>query len=85
MHWQVFIDDLELQRFLHTIDEFSNISIDQGSQEDENEKLEDQQPSHLLKTVPGHDIVELKTNHILRGLVPLERLFDNNDVYKGTC
>jgi hypothetical protein len=27
--------------------------------------------------------VELKTNHILRGLVPLERLFDSNDVYKG--
>ena len=32
----------------------------------------------------GRDIVELKTNHIPRGLVPLERLFDNNDVYKGT-
>jgi ribonuclease HI len=28
-HWQVFSDDLELQRFIHTIDEFSNISIDQ--------------------------------------------------------
>jgi hypothetical protein len=27
--------------------------------------------------------VELKTNHIPRGLVPLERLFDSNDVYKG--
>jgi hypothetical protein len=26
--------------------------------------------------------VELKNNHIPRGLVPLERLFDNNDVYK---
>jgi hypothetical protein len=65
-HWQVFSDDLELQRFLHTIDEFSNISIDQEIQEDENEKLEDQQSSHLSKTLVGHDIVELKTNHILR-------------------
>jgi hypothetical protein len=35
--------------------------------------------------VVGHDIVELKTNHILRGLVLLEILFDNNDVYKGTA
>jgi hypothetical protein len=26
--------------------------------------------------------VELKTNHIPKGLVPLERLFDNNDVSK---
>ena len=33
----------------------------------------------------GHDIVELKTNHIPRGLVPLEILFDNNYVYKGTA
>jgi hypothetical protein len=29
--------------------------------------------------------VELKTNHIPRGLVPLERLFDCNDVYKGAA
>ena len=68
-HWQVFSDDLELQRFLHTIDEFSNISIDQESQEGENNELENQKTSHLLKTVVGHDIVELKTNHIPRGLM----------------
>jgi ribonuclease HI len=28
-HWQVFKDDEEIQRFLKTIEEFSNISIDQ--------------------------------------------------------
>jgi hypothetical protein len=84
-HWQVFSDDLELQIFLHTIDEFSNISIDQESQEDENEELKGQQASHLLKIVVGHDIAELKTNHIPKGLVPLERLFDRNDVYKRTA
>jgi hypothetical protein len=84
-HWQVFSDDLELQRFLHTIDEFSNISIDQESQEDENEELKGQQASHLLKILVGHDIVELKTNHSPKGLVPLERSFDGNDVYKGTA
>jgi ribonuclease HI len=84
--WQVFSGDLDMHRFLYTIDEFSNISIDQEIQEDENEKLKDQKYSHLLKTVAGHDIVELKTktNNIPKGLVPLERLFDNNDVYKGT-
>ena len=26
--------------------------------------------------------MDLKRNHIPKGLVPLERLFDNNDVYK---
>ena len=29
----------------------------------------------------GKEIIEMKTNHIPKGLVPLERLFDNNDVY----
>jgi hypothetical protein len=66
--------------FLQTIYEFSNISIDQESQEGENNELENQQTSHLLKTVVGHDILELKNNHIPRGIVPLERLFDRNDV-----
>jgi hypothetical protein len=37
----------------------------------------------MLKTMAGHDIVDLKTNHIPREMVPLERLFDSNDVYKG--
>ena len=31
--------------------------------------------------IVGQEIIYLKTNHIPRGLVPLERLFDNNDVY----
>jgi hypothetical protein len=84
-HWQVFSDDLELQRFLHTMDEFSNISIDQESQEGEDEESKDQQAPHLLKTVAGHDIVDLKSNHILRGLVQLEILFDSNYVYKGVA
>ena len=30
----------------------------------------------------GHNIVELKKKHIPRGLVPLERLFDSNDVFR---
>jgi hypothetical protein len=30
--------------------------------------------------VVGHGIVELKTNHIPKGLIPLERLFNSNDV-----
>jgi hypothetical protein len=36
--------------------------------------------SPLLKRVAGHNVVEMKTNHIPKGLVPLERLFDSNDV-----
>jgi ribonuclease HI len=34
-HWQVFKDDEEIQRFLKTIEEFSNISIDQDDEDGE--------------------------------------------------
>ena len=30
----------------------------------------------------GKDIVQLKSNHIPRGLIPLEKFFDKNDVVK---
>jgi hypothetical protein len=30
--------------------------------------------------IVDHHIVQLPSNHIPKGLVPLERLFDNNDV-----
>jgi hypothetical protein len=30
--------------------------------------------------IAGRDIVQLKSNIIPKGLVPLEKLFDNNDV-----
>ena len=32
-----------------------------------------------------HDIVRLSNNFIPKGLVPLEKLFDNNDVSKTPC
>jgi hypothetical protein len=34
-NWQFFSDDLELKRFLQTIEEFSNISIDQDNKDNE--------------------------------------------------
>ena len=33
-----------------------------------------------MNKIVDHQIVQLPSNHILRGLVPLERLFDKNDV-----
>jgi hypothetical protein len=76
-HWQVFKDDEEIQRFLKTIEEFSNISIDQ---DDEDDEAEIHAAEVLQDTIVGHKIIELKTNHLPKGLVPLERLFDHNDV-----
>ena len=34
----------------------------------------------LKESLGGKDIVQLKSNHIPRGLIPLDSLFDQNDV-----
>jgi hypothetical protein len=73
--WKVFEDDVELTRFLAVIDEFANLQIDQENEHDD----EVEKPKFRSKIVV-HEIVQLSTNKIPKGLVPLENLFDNNDV-----
>jgi hypothetical protein len=74
-YWKVFEDDLELKNFLETVDEFSALHIDQDH---------DSEITHhadvFLNKIAKHHIVQLPSNHIPKGLVPLERLFDRNDV-----
>jgi ribonuclease HI len=74
-HWKVFEDDLEIKRFLENVEEFSALHIDQ----DPDSNIESQAKVFLNK-ISNHHIVQLPNNHIPKGLVPLERLFDNNDV-----
>jgi ribonuclease HI len=73
--WKVFEDDAELTRFLAVVDEFAELQIDQDNEHDD----EVEQPN-LKNKIASHEIVQLSTNRIPKGLVPLERLFDNNDV-----
>jgi ribonuclease HI len=73
--WKVFEDDAELTRFLAVIDEFVDLQIDQENEHDD----EAEKPKFRSKIV-AHEIVPLSTNIIPKGLVPLENLFDNNDV-----
>jgi hypothetical protein len=74
-HWKVFEDDLEIKRFLETIEEFSEMHIDHDSVSEE--RLDG---SNFLSKITENDIVQLPSNHTPRGLVPLERIFDRNDV-----
>ena len=74
-HWKVFEDDLEIKKFLETIGEFSEMHIDQDSTSEEGFDGD-----NLLSKISKHDIIQLPNNHIPRELVPLERLFDGNDV-----
>jgi hypothetical protein len=74
-YWKVFEDDLELKIFLETVDEFSTLHIDQDHD------LEITPHANVfLNKIVNHHIVQLPSNHIPKGLVPLEILFDGNDV-----
>lgn len=57
----------------------SEFSESQINEEEEN--FESPHKASYKNMIVGQEIIDLKTNHIPRGLVPLERLFDNNDVY----
>jgi hypothetical protein len=74
-HWKVFEDDLEIRKFLESVDEFSTFHIDQDPDPEGDPHLE-----VFLNKIANHHIVQLPSNHIPKGLVPLERLFDGNDV-----
>jgi ribonuclease HI len=74
-YWKVFKDDLELKKFLKTIDEFSALHIDQDHDSEINPH-----DDVFLNKISNHHIVQLPSNHIPKGLVPLERVFDENDV-----
>ena len=74
-YWKVFEDDDEINRFLQVIDEFSEIHIDQ-----ENKTIEECNQSELKNEIGQDNIVQFPSNHIPKWLVPLEKLFNHNDV-----
>lgn len=74
-YWNFFEDDDEVNRFLQVIDEFSKIKTDQ-----DNEAMEECHQSQLRNKIGQDIIVQFPSNHIPKGLVPLEKLFDHNDV-----
>jgi hypothetical protein len=74
-HWKVFEDDLEIKIFLEMVEEFSTLHIDQDPDSEINPH-----DDVLLNKIFDHHIVQLPSNHIPKGLGPLETLFDRNDV-----
>jgi ribonuclease HI len=74
-HWKVFEHNLEINDFLQAVDEFFSLKIDQDPD------LEGHPcPEVFLNKISNHQIIQLPINHIPKGLFPLERLFDGNDV-----
>jgi hypothetical protein len=81
-HWKVFEDDHEIKIFLETVDEFFALHIDQDHNSEQSHHTD-----IFLNKIADHHIVQFPSNHIPKGLVPLERLFDRNNVavkVKGT-
>jgi hypothetical protein len=64
-HWEVFEDDIEIRKFLDTIDEFSAQHIDQDPDPEGEIHLE-----VFANKISKHQIIQLPSNQIPRGLVP---------------
>jgi hypothetical protein len=58
-HWKVFEHDLEIKIFLETVDEFSDLHIDQDHDTEENPHAD-----IFLNKIVDHHIVKLPNNHI---------------------
>jgi hypothetical protein len=67
-HWKVFEDDLDIKIFLETADDFSTLHIDQ-----DHDDIKIPHADVFLNKIVDHKIVQLPSNHISKGLVPLER------------
>lgn len=80
-HWQVFKDNKQTENFLQLKGKFQNLQIDEDYDLDGNDSSTlAPKTKGYLNTLGGKDILQLKNNSIPWGLVPLEKLFDNNDV-----
>jgi hypothetical protein len=83
-HWQVFEDDKQVERFLLMSDKFANTNLNGEHCGDEDECTKPHSDDDPFQNqIMGRNIIQLKNNIILKGLVPLEKLFDENDVAKN--
>ena len=65
-------------------DEFANVNIDDECYYEVNEDTTVFNNNNLFQNqIAVRDIVQLKNNIIPKGLVPLENIFDNNDVARN--
>jgi ribonuclease HI len=80
-YWQFFGNDEQIEIFLQSKNEFECANIDVNS-DDEKENVDKIGLQEINKKQEDLDILQLKDNILPRGVVPLEELFDFNDVAK---
>jgi hypothetical protein len=80
-YWKIFEDDEQIKQFLEMVDEFSETHIDQENQNDPVWIMQEgENPEKFKDKIANHKMLLLKNNQIPKGLIPLERLFDQNDI-----
>ncbi len=72
-YWQVFQDDEEIDDFLQNKGKFKETSIDVENDDGKGNGTDEVQINEM-------DVLQLKNNVIPKGLIPLEELFDQDDV-----
>lgn len=68
----------KIKSLLQVVGEFSLPQIDEDNLEMSNPQANDD--PELNSKIADHDIIQLSNNFIPKGLIPLEKLFDYNDV-----
>ena len=63
--------------------EFANLNIDEEYCCEVEDVVVFANGDYFKNQIAGKDIMQLKNNIITKGLVPLEKLFDNNDVARS--
>lgn len=79
----MFEGNQQIKRFLELIEEFFTTHIDQDgmpSVEEEEEENNENVEFSFEEKIVGRKNMQLKSNFFPRGLVPLEQLFDQNDI-----
>jgi hypothetical protein len=75
-HWQVFEDDEQLRK-----DEFAKMHADQENQNDPIWIMQEgEDPQEFHDKITNHRMLILKNNQIPKDLIPLERLFNQDDI-----
>jgi hypothetical protein len=83
-HWKVFDDDKQVEIFLLMSDEFANTNIDEECCCEEDERADAcSNKDPFQNDIVGSEIIQMKNNIISKGLVSLEKLFDENDMAKN--
>jgi hypothetical protein len=63
------------------VGDFSETHIDRENQNDHAWIMQEgEEPQEFREKIANHRMLVLKNNQILKGLIPLERLFDQNDM-----